>query len=256
MNRNAKATSVVSWVLAARVVSFLVAMFVVTSVWAYDKGWVKFVPKDPAAMTATKEQVSFTVSVLDGTNYKADTNVWARFKVVGKSGKDIEFDDVACQFPFLQIVVQNGSDQTLKLRGKGSNEEVVVAMDDDQGNTINALKKEKMREAYAASYRSFIKKSNLPDAALQSLIEQSDAMLQRLPFLSEDVTILPGRKAKFYTCFEYVPGAGSNREVNEWFKSRKEITIGFFDVPVQRDAAGTVQKKTSYQFPFKVSLEK
>jgi hypothetical protein len=78
-------------------------------------------------------------------------------------------------------------------------------------------------------------------------------MLNKLRFLTEDVTILPGRKAKFYTCFEYVPGAADDQEINEkFFKTRKEITVGFYDVPVQRDAAGNVKKKTSYQFAFKV----
>ena len=224
---------------------------------AADKVRVKFVPKDAAALTVTKDQVSFSVSVLDGTNYKADENVWAHFKISGKGGTTVQFDDVACQFPFLNVVVQNGSEQTLKLRSKGSNDEVVVAMDDDQGNTINALKKDKMRESARASYAQFAQaRAANPAEATTQLMTAFESVLNKLPFLTDDVTILPGRKAKFYTCFEYVPGAADDQEINEkFFKSRKEITIGFYDVPVQRDAAGNVQKKTSYQFTFKVAKQ-
>jgi hypothetical protein len=225
-----------------------------TAASAAEKVRIKFVPKDPAALTVVKEQVSFSVSVLDGTNYKTDENVWAHFQIAGKGGATIQFDDVACQFPFLNVTVQNNSDQTLKIRGKGSSDEVVVAMDDEQGNTINALTKDKMRDSSRATYSKFTQsRAANPAEALTQLMDSFDAMLNKLRFLTEDVTILPGRKAKFYTCFEYVPGASDDQEINEkFFKTRKEVSIGFYDVPVQRDAAGNVKKKTSYQFAFKV----
>lgn len=217
---------------------------------------IGLIPKDDTALSLTKDQITFTVSAIDMTNYKEDTNIWSHYKIEGKNRSTVSFDDVACQPPFFKIVVQNDSEQTLKLRSNasGSSDEVIVVIDDETGNTIQALRKEKIHESLFISYKRFAEKNaSNPQEALPSLMSNAEAMLGRIPLLTEDKTILPGRRATFYTCFEYVPGASDDQEVNEWFKDKNEITLGFYDVPVNRDAAGVVQKKTSYQFMFKVA---
>ncbi|MFC1889152.1 hypothetical protein ACFL4G_05290 [Thermodesulfobacteriota bacterium] len=217
---------------------------------------IGLIPKDENALSLTKDQITFTVSNIDMTNYKEDTNVWSHYQFEGKNRSTVSFDDVACQPPFFKIVVQNNSDQTLKLRSRasGSSDEVIVVIDDETGNTIEALRKEKILETLSVTYKRFAEKNaSNPQEAVPTLISNAEAMLNRLPLLTEDKTILPGRRATFYTCFEYVPGASDEQEVNEWFKDKNEITLGFYDVPVARDAAGVVQKKTSYQFTFKVA---
>lgn len=218
---------------------------------------IGLVPQDSSAISVTKEQVTFTVSVIDMTNYEEDTNVWSHYEIEGKTtGSTISFNDMACQPPFFRIVVENGSDQTLKLRShaSGSSDEVIVVLDDELHNTVEGLRKERMNETLATIYRRFAEKyAANPQEAAVSMISNAEAMLLRMPLLTEDMTVLPGRRRSFYTCFEYVPGAINEQEINEWFTNKSTVTLGFYDVPVSRDEAGNVQKKTSYQFTFNVA---
>jgi hypothetical protein len=215
----------------------------------------EFVITDSSGTAIVRDQVSFSVSVIDRSSYKSDRNLWTHFEIKAKSGGKIRFDDVACQFPLFSVLIQNNSDRTLRLGevGSGSNDEMAVVIDDGRGNKITALRKDELRQALRSGYAKFAQaRAANPDEAASQLVAQSEVMLQRLPLLTEDVTVLPASKAKFYTCFEYVPGAADDEELYEWFAGRNEITLDFVDVPVLRDNAGAVQKSANYQFIFKI----
>lgn len=75
-------------------------------------------------------------------------------------------------------------------------------------------------------------------------------------FLTDNETVLPGRTSVFHVCFDWstMPTTrGDDGEEEPWQKTRKDGTLGIYDVPVARDGADVVQKKTSYQFPFAVT---
>jgi hypothetical protein len=185
----------------------------------YDWIRAEFVPATIGGSTDEKDQIAFAVAVVDGTNFKSFPNTYKEFNFDGSNGAPLYIRIPVCQHPFFLVTVANKSDQILKLRSAGpGGDEVVVVMEDEQGSTIEATRKKVFLDQLAAM-------KSVPGA---------------------EKTVDP-QKASTLMKDEYL---------QRWFESRNEMTLGFFDVPVSRDAGGAVKKKTSYQVKFLVKMWK
>jgi len=193
------------------------------------------------------------------SNFKDYPDLSIKFDFKTKSGSQPGSLTV-CQLPLFMIEMKNESDQTLKVDGKddGGGDEVIIAIEDDTGETIDARRKEEMmiRGAGLESLSASFQKSGVVDvpAALQYLVAQAKELVERTPVLTGRYNILPGRKRSFLACFRYVPSdIATTEQIEGWFKTRKSLAFGLYDLPVQRDESGHVMKKTNFQFTFEVA---
>lgn len=216
-----------------------------------------FEPVNPEEWTQTQDQVTVVLEVIDTTNYEDYSKVWRRVEYIHKdSGVSQTLRWTACQFPMFKAVVDNGSDQTLKLRSRasGSSDEVIVALDDQEGETLYAARKDNLYEGKDVAYRATAEMNGRdPDQMTRDLRQADEELAQSIPFLTDDATVLPSRKSTFYVCFKYAPWGSDGTAFDRWMRSPNELVLGLYDVPVSRDESGAVLRKTRYEFKVKVA---
>lgn len=204
--------------------------------------------------TRTQDQVSMTIEVVDAAKQASIPGFSFAYEFQAATGTAVGTMG-ACTQPYFRVTAENQSEQTLKLRSSasGSSDEVIVALDDDQGSTLTATRRQEVLTNLSAAIHSSARKLAVdPVQAEADLVEKSTQMVAGLKFLTDDATILPGRKASFLVCFDYVPGVYIQEEEYKWFAGRSDLTLGIYDVPVLRDASGIAQKKTNFQYKLKV----
>jgi len=216
-------------------------------------------PATPVQETQEKEQVKVGITVYSDLNYTENPAMWFNRSFNSKHGYPMDSQQTVCMTPFFKVEVTNSSDQSLKMRSSasGSSDEVIVAFDDDQGNTLTALRKDNIMDGIRTRARRFAE-LNAADVGADTAasVKANEEALAKVRFLTDNETILPGRTSTFHVCFDWttMPTTRDAQGSDEaWQKTRTDVTVGIYDVPVARDAAGAVQKKTNYQFAFQVS---
>lgn len=118
---------------------------------------------------------------------------------------------------------------------------------------LESTRKKQHKEMTGPVLSKLASQSATPAETEKKLVADWDALIDNTPVLTGRANVLPGRSQTFYACFTFVSPGADEKAFSDWFKARKQLTFGLFDVPVQRDAAGVPTKKTSYQFTFKIT---
>jgi len=204
------------------------------------------------ALTQVKDQIQITILPIDLKTYLDFPELYLNYRLEDRKGLvgNISF----CSVPLFRFGVTNLSDQTLRINGPevGGADEVIVAVEVDAQPMVEATRKAAAMERINATLVPFARSSATPEATFTALSADAAALIEGIPILTGRVAVLPGRTQRFFACFEY-GGAHTRDAVTAWFRNKSRLTVGLYDIPVKRDQAGVVLKKTSYQFAFAVT---
>ncbi len=206
------------------------------------------------------EQVTIDMTIIDEMNILQHPKVTATFEydqIVMGSGETTRKPRLitACQLPMFKMSVKNESDQALKLRSAASGgPEVLVALDDGE-DVLYAERRDSLFQGREIDYRTWATDDRAanPDSYVAEMARQQQMLAQGMQFLTDDTTVLPGRSSSFYVCFKYAPWGSGRDGTVRWMQPREELVLGLYDVPVLRDEAGDVLKKSTFEYPIKVS---
>lgn len=210
------------------------------------------------SLSIEKDQVLITVRAIDHRNFKDDPSLSEPITYVDKKGVTVPTHIPACSLPFFRVTIENRSGQTLKINGPdiGGPDEVIVAAEDDKEVVIEAKRRSETDLSKSQrELRSWAESAaGNPAEAIPKFLSALEAISARSPYLSGRANILPGKKATFFACFDWAPGATSEKAAAEPFKTRKTLSLGIYDLPVERDEGGIAKKKTFFNFKFNVGL--
>lgn len=144
--------------------------------------------------------------------------------------------------PVYELTVTNGTGHVLRLAG------MVVKLVDGAGQRHGLMSREQAgRElAYAIQGARAQNQGITPEQADVAAVRFS-----ALKLLGDDVQLLPGQTETLFAVFA-LPFPRTEEGLHEWLAQQTALTLALYDVPTRTDAAGTVTKRTTLEFPVAV----
>lgn len=148
--------------------------------------------------------------------------------------------------PAFEVKITNSTKHVLRFSN------AVIAVEDDKGNSYDALAKsdlsDYLKESVQAHFRhnSKYKLGKGVDADLE-------AKLRNIRVLDNNLKVLPGKTIKAYVAINY--GNYTTEEAKKFIMNNSQLTLGLYELPSEVNQAGKATKTTNFSFVYDIKVK-
>lgn len=158
--------------------------------------------------------------------------------------RNMAFNLVA--YPAYEVKITNSTDHVLRLS------KAVIAVEDDKGNSYDALSKSDMNDYLTQNVRAhfhYKEKYHLIDGETANL----QAQMRNLRILDNNLKVLPGKTVKAYVALNY--GKYTTAEAREFIMNSQKLSLGLYELPSKVNEAGEATKTTNFNFVYDIDVK-
>jgi len=149
-------------------------------------------------------------------------------------------------YPAFEVKITNSTDHVLRLS------KAVIVVEDDKGNSYDALSKSDMNDYLTQNIRAhfnYKEKYHLVDGETQKLQSQ----MRNLRILDNNLKVLPGKTVKAYVALNY--GKYTTKEAREFIMNNEKLSLGLYELPSEVNQAGDATKTTNFNFVYDIHVK-
>lgn len=157
-----------------------------------------------------------------------------------------KFDFSLTGYPAFEVKITNSTDHVLKLSN------AVIAVEDDKGNTYDALSKSDLPDYLTESTNAHlgdIEKFYLARGENKKL----SAKMRKLRLVDNNLKILPGKTVKAYAVFNY--GNYTVDDSKTFIMDSTKLSLGLYELPSKVDKAGKATKTVNFNFVYDIKVK-
>ena len=149
-------------------------------------------------------------------------------------------------FPAFEVKITNTTKHVLRFSN------AVIAVEDDKGNSYDALAKSDLSDYLSQSTQAYFKhkkKYKLNDGEEANL----QSKLRNIRILDNNIKVLPGKTVKAYVAINY--GNYTDNDAKKFIISNPKLTLGLYELPSEVNQAGVATKTTNFNFVYNVNVK-
>lgn len=177
------------------------------------------------------------------TNYRGQRLVNSKGQYLTKRG-NMPFNLVA--YPAFEVKITNSTKHVLRLS------KAVIAVEDDKGNSYEALAKGDMNDYLTQNIRAHFSYGDKYTIYNESKT-QLQSQVRNVRILDNNLKVLPGKTVKAYIALNY--GKYTTKEAREFIMNSEKLALGLYELPSQVNKAGEATKTTNFNFVYDVKVK-
>jgi hypothetical protein len=149
-------------------------------------------------------------------------------------------------YPAFEVKITNSTDHVLKFSNS------VLAVEDDKGNTYDALSKSDLPDYLSESINAHlgdIEKFHLEKGENKKL----SAKMRKIRLVDNNLKVLPGKTVKAYAVFNY--GNYTVDDSKTFIMDSTKFSFGLYELPSKVDKAGKATKTTNFNFVYDIKVK-
>lgn len=193
----------------------------------------------------TKEGITISATVTDLVSVQKDPRLFKTVPAVQRTSEgavERNIGWILLNPPVLELRVTNETGHVIRFNG------AVIAMIDGAGNRYESTTKDRLAAEQRSAIALLARQGTVVTPAGQAELERA---ARGLKLLDDNVQLLPSRADTYFLSFD-LPVEPTLEAVNAWLAEQSSLQLAIYEVPVETNEAGTVTKRTAFEFPLVV----
>jgi len=148
--------------------------------------------------------------------------------------------------PAFEVKITNSTKHVLRFSN------AVIAVEDDKGNSYDALAKGDLSDYLTESIQAHFN-HNKKYKLGKNVESDLQSKVRNIRILDNNLKVLPGKTVKAYVAINY--GNYTTEEAKKFIMGNATLTLGLYELPSEVNQAGTATKTTNFNFVYDIKVK-